>query len=576
MMRGDSIFTWDKFNDNEDIRKQAMQSAANGGPNSGFEIPNVDIFKQPELANEFPEMKDDIDLIVSTEAYVNRLCDFYGRMKQAKGMSRGMAYELIELVPDMESFVKPNGFTEDVSGVGYKPSLESISAKMWVVIAAAIAFLVALIYKFINWLFGGESESGGSGDLNKAKEGIKESEKKLENQDHAVEKTIKAVQGAKTQHIEMEVPAVLDHKEIENSRIPQVLKNDLIANTDDLIKGIDPVPSRKHHISVNLAEILTTMEGGEEAYRYMRNPSKYARLIYGLRNKAVDLVMASFDGFAEAASLVTQQLQLLEDMFEHTDDRGNSENTSEAMKFSSSLKVLEEMVLDKNTLKFGGYTFDTIPHWAQQLKDDIAEYGSQEPNYNDLEELLVGYHLGVRRMREVRFVRLITFIELLQKGEPTLKKLESLANHLSKTTKYEGSKDEDKRAQQIMRIHRALSTNFVGLMRVYAEISRVYAEVSKHGYQIVDTLRKNAGEIIHFYNKFGEMIPPSLEELAEELVETTKEMDENIVRPHLLPSQWVSADRVRVSFTTDGEDDEHGSMEISAASAADLRKITGL
>lgn len=578
MIRGDSLFTWDKFNDNEEIRKQAMQSAAVGGPNSGFEIPDVDFFKQPELANEFPEMKDEIGLIVSTEAYVQRLVDFHQRMTRAKGMSRGMAYELLELMPDLESYVKPNGFTEDISGVGFKPSLESISTQMWVVIAAAIAFLVGLIYKFVSWMFGGsQSGSGGTGDLNKVKEGIQESEKKLDKQEQIVERTLRTIQDAKGKELSMEVPGVVNKQEIENSRIPDALKKDILANTDDLKDGIDPVPSRPHHLKVDLYEILTKIEGGSDVYRYMRRPSKYARLVYGMGNPAIRLVMASFDGFSEASSIVSQQLSMLEDLLQNTDEQGHGNDTNEEMKARSSFSTIEQLVLDKTTLKFAGFEFDTIAHWAQKLRDLINEYGSQEPNYNDLEELLVGYSRGLRRMKEVRFMRLNVLIELLQKGEPTLKKLEQMAKHNASAGKILNQKEAEHRAQSIMRIHRALSINYTGLMKIYSELSRVYSEVSKHGWEVVDTLRKNAAEIVHAYNRFDEMVPPAVEELAEELANQTKEMEESTVRPHLLPSQWVSADRVRISFSVDGEEpNEHNSMEVSAASAADLKKlITG-
>lgn len=578
MIRGDSIFTWDKFNDNEDIRKQAMQSASAGGPNSGFEIPDVDYFKQPELANEFPEMKDDINLIVSTEAYIHRLVDFHQRMLSAKGMSRGMAYELLELVPDMESYVKPNGFTEDITGVGFKPSLESISTQMWIVIAAAIAFLVGLIYKFISWMFGGDSSGGGgTGDLSKAKEGIRESEKKLDEQDRIVDKTLRTIQEAKGKHIEMNIPGSVNKQEIENSRIPDVLKKEILDNTDELKGGIDPVPSRTHHLKIDLFEVLTKIEGGQDVYRYMRRPSKYARLVYGMGNEAIRLVMASFDGFAEASSIVSQQLSMLEDLLKNTDELGHGKDLHEEMAARGSFKTIEEVVLDKTTLKFDGFEFDSIAHWAQKLKDLISEYGSQEPNYNDLEELLVGYHRGLRRMKEVRFARLAILIDLLQSGEPTLKKLEQMAKQNASAGKILDQKAAEHRAQSIMRIHRALSINYTGLMKIYSELSRVYSEVSKHGWEVVDTLRKNAAEIIHAYNRFGEMIPPAMEELGEELIEQTKEMETHTVRPHLLPSQWVTADRVRISFSADGEEpNEHNSMEVSSASAADLKKlITG-
>lgn len=150
------------FDDPPEVRRQAQINAEEGGPNSGFELQNIDFFKDGTAANTFPEMKDDIDLIVSTEAYVQRLIDLHERVSSARGMSRSFAVEFNELIPDMQAF-SPNRFTEEITLTGWQPSLEALSAKIWALIIAGAVALIALIVKFFKWLFGGDSSSGGGG-----------------------------------------------------------------------------------------------------------------------------------------------------------------------------------------------------------------------------------------------------------------------------------------------------------------------------------------------------------------------------------------------------------------------------
>lgn len=589
MMRGDSIFTWDKFNDNEEVRKQAMQSAAAGGPNSGFEIPDVDVFKQPELANEFPDMKDDIDLIVSTESYINRLVDFDRRMKKAKGMSRGMAYELLELIPSLESHVKPNHFTEDISGVGLQASLESISGQMWVVIAAAAAFLVAIIYKFTSWLFGsgGGSSGGSGGSLQDAEAGVRDSEKKVGEQEKVLDKTVRKVQDVKSQELTVRMPAQISHDQVRKSTLPESVQQQIIREIPDLLDNttIDPKLKQEHFLKVNLGEALLGLEGGAQVLEYMKKPSRYARVVFAIqRSKAMELITQSFDGFVTYSKIMMSELDALEEAFNFAKE-GQSEfsdyhtKLTSHQKEESSLLSLASMSDERPAaFKFGTQVFSSAAEWAQTLRDQIHEAGSQEPNFNDLEELLVGYHTGVRRLKEVDWRGMITFIELLKKSQPIMAQLEQKAETMRKnakdTEKFDSAEYRN-HAQMVVRLQRSLTENYTGLMRVYAEISRVYTEVTKNAADVVNTLRKNAAGLVALYNKEGEMVPPALEELADELSELSKEASESVVNQHMLPH--VSVTHLKVTFGgSDDDDDDAPSISMSAEEAAkSLRIVTG-
>lgn len=577
MTYNNSLIEFDKFNDNEDIRKQALQSAADGGPNSGFEIAGIDFFKNPALTNEFPEMKDDINLIISTEAYIHRLIDFDRRLRSYQGMSRGMAYELKELVPDLENF-NPKAYTEDVSGVNVQPTLEAISAKLWVLIAAAAAFVIGIIYKFVGWLFG--DSSGGAGadaKLEKAEEGIKQSDKMLEEQSRAAAVATRILRSQDGEHVELEIPSVVDHKAIENSNMPDALKREILEKTQNIV-AVDPTTTPgKTLISIKLRDILADMEGGKEIYHYLRHPNKYARVIYGPRTETIQLIMASFDGFVEASSLIAGQLDMLTTALQHLEEDQLPKPGLPSHGLNSSLSLVEELKLTKNELKFGGRSYDSIMHWAMDLKQSIDEAATYEPNFNDLEELLSGYEVGLNRVKSASFRKVLTFIELLRNSQPVLQRLERMAKRMQAMRAVGDVSDRrvEEQGAQIMRVHKALTSNLVGLMRVYSEISRVYSEVTKHGAGIVDALRKNSGGILAFYRRFDEIPPPMLEELNEKLTAASEVFDENTIRPHMLPKE-ISISGVKVSFGLPGDEEPAGpdSVTLSVDEAWSILKKT--
>lgn len=146
--------------DDEVTRQRAMNSALNGGPNSGFALFNMDLFGEDAETNQFPELQEDIDLVVSTESYVRQLVELHRQVTSGGGMNKGLAMELHRLVPDMQSYGL-NHFTEENSLVNYEATLESISGKLVAIIAAGIAILVGLIWKFVSWLMRRNKSRGG-------------------------------------------------------------------------------------------------------------------------------------------------------------------------------------------------------------------------------------------------------------------------------------------------------------------------------------------------------------------------------------------------------------------------------
>lgn len=572
MRSNGNFINFDQFHDTEAIKNKAMASAAVGGPNSGFEIEGMDLFKDPQLTQEFPELKDDIALIVSTEAFVAKLVDFRRRVHAHKGMSRGMAHELLELVPSLESHTSPMHFTEEITSIGCEMSLEAIDIKLWAIIAAAIAFVAALIYKFIDWLGFGGGGSGGSGDLEKAKEGIKEADKKLANQEHAISETVKLVKQNGHDIIEVEIPNHLDLKAIEASDLPDPLKKEVLRTTRQLGAHVLPDPNdQKHHIKVKVSDVLADIEGGAAVYDYIRKPNKWARIIYQDRNRALNLVLSSFEAFETGSNIVLHNLALMNDVIEDMEKLDNSPSVGDKMasnmRVGSYLNTLQSTLLTDGEFKVGGHAYQTMGHWALEVKEATNDQSEYRSFFTDLEDLLVSHEVAIRRLRHVRFNNVLVFIEALEKAKPILQRFDKIA-HSEEARERMGLADAARaeRAEVLMKLAKQMSRNFNSLMTVYAIISKVYEEASKHGTMIVEKLRSNAKKIVTFYNTYGEHPPPTLIQLVEKLEEQLRFQREAEIKARMLPaSAFVSMKDVgRTTVTvTDSLGNDIGSADLS-------------
>lgn len=567
--------TLESFPTPEEVEKKILMNASKGNVVSIMEPGPDGFFIDPEIFNDVPEMDDQQQLIATTEAYINRLVDFSQRIKTAKGMSRGMAYEFKELVASNESFANPMMFTDAVTGIGYEPTLEAISAKMWLMIAAAVAFLVTIIYKFINWIFGNDSKSPSS--LEEVKKGIQETPKKLDKQSRTVHEVVNIVKDTHGDQISISLPQAVDKNFVENSSLPDVMKKEVLKQTRSLGMGVHP-NDEKTTVTLRLSDVLADLRGGQQIYDFVRKPNKYARVIYSQNSPALKLVLASFDGFKAASGIVLGQLDVIEEMMKDLSNSDGPQSLSEQLKFGNSLSVLDSVMSDKTILKFAGMEFDSALHWANELRSQIDTYGSQELPFEDLEDLLVSYEAAFHRVKHVDFNNMVHFINALKRAEPVLLKLERMAN-AQKQLKGLGELTDkgEERASAIMRVHRSMATNLLGLMKVYSHISRVYVEVGKHGYNIVQALTKNAAHVIAFYNKYKEHPPPTLVMLHEQLQESSNDFKENLVKEHLV-AKHVNIGTVKYSFSfgDDDDDDEPAhSGTMSAKGAAELMSTLG-
>lgn len=95
------------------------------------------------------------------------LSDLKSKLNEAGGISQGYAAEAFQLIPEMEQRTSLRHYTTTITRTNYKLSMEAIDLKMGALIAAGVAALAALLWKFISWIrnkFSGDGDgSGGAG-----------------------------------------------------------------------------------------------------------------------------------------------------------------------------------------------------------------------------------------------------------------------------------------------------------------------------------------------------------------------------------------------------------------------------
>ena len=537
-MSGGSVINFDRFSDGEDIQKKAMESAAQGGPNSGFEIEGVDFFKDPELANQFPEMKDDIDLIVSTESYIHRLIDLRTRIHESKGISRGMAHEMLELIPSLEGFT-PRQFTEELSSIGAQPSLEALSAKIWALIAAAIVFVIGLIYKFIKWMTGGKSDDPRS--LDEIARDVREADKKVDEQAEAVDQAHHVIKSVGGKHIDVPVPNAVEMAKVQTTRLPEELKTILEKESKRQAHVMGGDEKEKVHVSVKLIDVLTGIEGGSAIARYMENPPKIARVIYANRDTAaLQMTLAAFEGFSSGASLIAANLDLLKDMMKDIEEDQMPKDSMQLAKLSSRMQMLDELLSNEGKFKVGGKTYPSMAAWAVEYRNEMNNEANYSTAFHSLEEFLEAQYRATEYLKSGRFDRIAAFFHLLKDTEPVLSKLAEIAKKQNLRDIHIGSSAKQAElTSRITRVSRTMSSNLRALMVVYEQVGRVYSEVTRTGAGIVKRLYDNAHRIVKYYENAGFEPPSELVDIADELEEARKRADASVIAPNLFDDPYA-------------------------------------
>jgi len=137
---------------------------------------------------------EELDLSGETEQFVAMeaaLADLAGLMDEIQttgGMSKGFAMEAHRIMPEVLS-APPEFFSMSPTATRYRMSLEEIDKGMWGLIAAAVAAVIAAIYKIWKWLSGDKDGDGNNATA------TKNAEQKVEDVQQTSEATVEMAEG---------------------------------------------------------------------------------------------------------------------------------------------------------------------------------------------------------------------------------------------------------------------------------------------------------------------------------------------------------------------------------------------
>lgn len=140
------------------------------------EIILTQIFKEPIIPGEVPEIRDDIAVVAQTVSALEDLQYLYEDVRKEGGMSRTFAMEAQRLIPDFDGKRSLNFYTEVPTATRYKASLEGIGFGIFAAITAAVGVVLGLLYKLIRWILnrGDKSDKGKAVNPQQAAKEVKE------------------------------------------------------------------------------------------------------------------------------------------------------------------------------------------------------------------------------------------------------------------------------------------------------------------------------------------------------------------------------------------------------------------
>lgn len=574
-----SLINFDDFDEPLEVRAKAYMNASSGGPNSGFEIDNLLAFKEATFTNEFPEMKEEVQLMISSEAYVNRLLEFRGRVQSAKGMSRGMAHELMELIPTMESFTSPKHFTELVSGVGLEMSLEAINAKVWALVIAAIAFVAGLIHRFTNWFSGGKKSTAASME-SAGKEGVREAEQNFKSNTESLKKSIEATRKLRDEKTQVRIKAGYDREALLRSRVHEQMKKIVedaekaapreVYKTPEEIKAEMADKIRNHTaltheqlvpkervIEFNLRELaLAIGEDGAKVYDYLTNPDVFISIVTKPNSPMNDLIVDLINNFGTLLHPVMAKVDMLRDISEVMVNNIESFGPKEIDKsVTAEYEVLynKEAVETRTNLRFGGVTFPNMDDIAGQLHEALTSTGFQRPPFKDLQDFLTAYAAAMNHYDKADFKKLQDMFYLLTVAEKAFAEVEkNVEKAHSEAKDWTPNPDLVEHANRIIEVANVVQRDLRMLVKIQNLLTTFLAVLSEDAMKILFILARNIDSIELFYKRFDLEIPQELEECRGLVKKEVEKAVEHPVRKNFIPAKMTTTVTVGNSKPMDG------------------------
>ncbi|SAK83861.1 hypothetical protein AWB81_04245 [Caballeronia arationis] len=143
-----------------------------------------------------PEFDEEVVELFSMEERVEDLLVLRREIEEQRGMSQALAMEGLRILPDFGGKAPVAYYSVQPTSTRLKVSLESIGKGIWILIAAGIAAVIAVIYKIFKWLSGDDKPTAENAEAElerkakqaeKAAEEFEKASKELRTAMHAFE-----------------------------------------------------------------------------------------------------------------------------------------------------------------------------------------------------------------------------------------------------------------------------------------------------------------------------------------------------------------------------------------------------
>ena len=176
-----------------DLYELSAKKYENDSLNNGNEL-DGEVVVTDYKPYDFNDIEEHIGTITAIENRITDIDYLIDDIEKSKGMNQAFALEAVRIVPDF-NMPHINYYTKDITATRYKITLEELTGAMWALIASAVAALIAMIFKIVDWITGssgrssGRSSGGSSGggpkvttteDIKKTEEKIKEIEENID------------------------------------------------------------------------------------------------------------------------------------------------------------------------------------------------------------------------------------------------------------------------------------------------------------------------------------------------------------------------------------------------------------
>jgi len=472
----------------DDDFEKALSNVVNGESNSGFELKDEMLLESESLANQFPQMNSDI--FVAVENYIHRLIELDDRIK-VKGISRGISYELLELIPSLENIIKPHYFTETPTNVNIEISNESISRYVWTMIAAASSFLLSILLKIIQ-----------KRNTDKFNENVAKNFKEYLTNNTKVLITVRdKLEGMENLLLTFKFPSEIDKDEAQHFRIPNQIK-------EEILRG-------KKECSVKAGDLIFSFDSRNNLNSLLNIDSK-TKTVYLKDSKAYRIFLDSINSMKENSDELQKRAESLEKIFDYLDTR-------------KVIDVLKERKLNLNEeylnkpIYVGSNIFKSFLDWHDYLIQESKSLNNVDMKVNNLRELMILHIEAMERMSDKDYADLDSFIQDMKDIFVILEKIHRQANLRKKQSDETGMTDYEKDlARELFARFKYIKADVDSVIGIKHFIDSCFASMFETGKKLSRQLVINTEFVTTALEKFNKEQLDEFRKLSNELREDLK------------------------------------------------------